>query len=72
VARGVFRYRFRLVRRDELGRLFAVFNLMNGALQARPRRARQTDIGVATEDVARPAQIPATPGRDDVAPRTRA
>lgn len=72
VARGDFRYRIRLVRRDELGRLFAVFNLMNGALQARPRRARQTDIGVATEDVARPAQIPATPGRDDVAPRTRA
>jgi len=71
VARGDFRYRIRLVRRDELGRLFAVFNLMNGALQARPRRARQADAGVATEDVARPAQIPSAAGRDSVAPTTR-
>ena len=35
VARGEFGYRIRLARRDELGRLFATFNLMNGALQAR-------------------------------------
>jgi serine/threonine-protein kinase len=31
VARGDFHYRIRLVRRDELGRVFTAFNLMNGA-----------------------------------------
>lgn len=38
VARGDLRYRIRLTRRDELGRLFAAFNLMAGALQSRQRR----------------------------------
>lgn len=38
VARGDLRYRIRLVRQDELGRLFAAFNLMAGALQSRQRR----------------------------------
>lgn len=68
VARGDFRYRIRLVRRDELGRLFAVFNLMNSALQGRPRRARQTAVVGAADDVARPTQILSAPGRDDDAP----
>jgi serine/threonine-protein kinase len=36
VARGDYGYRIRLTRRDELGRLFATFNLMNSALQSRP------------------------------------
>ncbi|KAA0072160.1 serine/threonine-protein kinase [Rhodanobacter sp. T12-5] len=68
VARGDFRYRIRLVRRDELGRLFAVFNLMNSALQSRPRRARQTASDGAADDVARPRQILSVPVRDDDAP----
>ena len=38
VARGNLRYRIRLTRRDEVGRLFAAFNLMAGALQAGQRR----------------------------------
>ncbi len=37
VARGDFRYRIRLVRSDELGRLFTAFNLMNQSLYARLR-----------------------------------
>ncbi|GAB3040566.1 hypothetical protein GCM10027285_27110 [Oleiagrimonas citrea] len=37
VARGDFKYRIRLVRRDELGRLFTAFNLMNQSLHARLR-----------------------------------
>jgi serine/threonine-protein kinase len=35
VGRGDFSHRIRLVRRDELGRLFHAFNLMNTALQTR-------------------------------------
>lgn len=42
VARGDLRYRIRLTRRDELGRLFAAFNLMAGALQSRQRRPAAT------------------------------
>ncbi|MGN2242516.1 protein kinase [Frateuria sp. GZRR33] len=38
VGRGDFRHRIRLVRHDELGRLFTAFNLMCNALQARERR----------------------------------
>ena len=37
VARGDTRHRIRLVRRDELGRLFAAFNVMAGALHKRPQ-----------------------------------
>ncbi len=43
VARGDFQYRIRLVRRDELGRLFASFNMMNSALQGRQRRPRPVE-----------------------------
>lgn len=44
VGRGDFHHRIRLVRRDELGQLFAAFNLMNSALQAR----QQNDVGLST------------------------
>lgn len=40
VARGDFRHRIRLARRDEVGRVFAAFNLMNAALQAQHARNR--------------------------------
>ena len=70
VARGDFGHRIRLLRRDELGRLFAVFNLMNGALQARPRRARPPHAAAA--DVARPTRIlPAAQSPDAPAPKPR-
>ncbi|KZC18842.1 MULTISPECIES: protein kinase domain-containing protein [Rhodanobacter] len=56
VARGDFRHRIRLARRDELGRLFAAFNLMNGALQARQHRSGMA-APAAVEDVTRPTRI---------------
>jgi HAMP domain-containing protein len=68
VARGDFQYRIRLVRRDELGQLFAIFNLMNEALQARPHRPRRSASPRATEDIARPTQIFPVPTHDDDAP----
>ncbi len=70
VARGDFQYRIRLVRRDELGRLFAAFNLMNSALQARPRGPRPTATGVATDDIARPTRIMPAPSREGEATPT--
>jgi methyl-accepting chemotaxis protein len=61
VARGDFRHRIRLARRDELGRVFASFNLMNGALQARHARQRnglEPAPSAATSDtVAQPTRI---------------
>lgn len=70
VARGDFGHRIRLLRRDELGRLFAVFNLMNGALQVRPRRARPPHA--AATDVARPTRIlPAAESPDAPTPKPR-
>jgi serine/threonine-protein kinase len=65
VARGDFHYRIRLARRDELGRLFATFNLMSGALQARERPPGKP-VGLdATEDVSRPTQIIPVIARND-------
>ncbi|RCS30602.1 HAMP domain-containing protein [Rhodanobacter denitrificans] len=57
VARGDFRHRIRLARRDELGRLFAAFNVMNGALQARQRQPGEPAPAAAADDVSRPTQI---------------
>jgi len=57
VARGDFRHRIRLVRRDELGRLFAAFNLMNGALQARQHRPGESAPASAAADMTRPTRI---------------
>ncbi len=57
VARGDFRHRIRLVRRDELGRLFAAFNVMNSALQARQRQPGESAPADAVDDVSRPTQI---------------
>ena len=65
VARGDFHYRIRLARRDELGRLFATFNLMSGALQARERPPGKP-VGLdATDDVSRPTQIIPVIARND-------
>lgn len=56
VARGDFGHRIRLVRRDELGRLFATFNVMNRALQE-DRQASGPVGSTPGEDVSRPTQI---------------
>ncbi|TAM58989.1 MAG: serine/threonine protein kinase [Rhodanobacter sp.] len=63
VARGDFQYRIRLVRRDELGRLFAAFNLMNGALQNRQRPpGGNAPATTAAADPTQPTQIVPAPG----------
>ncbi len=62
VARGDFRHRIRLVRRDELGRLFALFNLMNDALQEQQRQPQHIPTRRDAIDITRPTQI--MPGPD--------
>ena len=57
VAQGDFHYRIRLVRRDELGRLFAVFNLMNDALQARQHQPQDALPATPAGDITQPTQI---------------
>lgn len=57
VARGDYAYRIRLVRRDELGRLFATFNLMNSALQSRPPGEGTAPSRVAAEAAAQPTLV---------------
>jgi len=64
VARGDFRHRIRLARRDELGRLFEAFNLMNGALQVRQHRSGAPTPAAAGEDVTRPTRIMAAARED--------
>jgi serine/threonine-protein kinase len=65
VARGDYRHRIRLARRDELGRLFAAFNLMNGALQARQHRSGESAPASAGADVTRPTQIMSATADED-------
>ncbi len=65
VARGDFRHRIRLARRDELGRVFAAFNLMNGALQSRHSRSRGDEPGATPEKIERPTRIMPIPADDD-------
>lgn len=65
VARGDFRHRIRLARRDEFGRLFATFNLMNGALQSREHRSATASLDALPEDISLPTRIlPAAQGEE--------
>ena len=57
VARGDFRHRIRLARRDEFGRLFASFNLMNGALQSRQHQSATAALAALPEDISLPTRI---------------
>jgi eukaryotic-like serine/threonine-protein kinase len=57
VARGDFHYRIRLERRDELGRLFTAFNLMNSALETRGHLATQRSPHAVADDATQPTQI---------------
>ncbi|HEY8586349.1 MAG TPA: protein kinase [Rhodanobacter sp.] len=66
VARGDFGHRIRLVRRDELGRLFATFNLMSSALETRRDQPEESRSPDATADATRPTRIMSKPaGSDD-------
>jgi tRNA A-37 threonylcarbamoyl transferase component Bud32 len=67
VARGDLGHRIRLSRRDELGRLFSTFNLMNAALQDRQPEAGRPATGRATADISQPTRIlvAASPHADD-------
>lgn len=61
VARGDFAHRIRLARRDEFGRLFATFNLMNSTLQTRQRRGGEpASPADGADDVTRPTRIMST------------
>lgn len=57
LARGDLGYRIRLARRDELGRLFGLFNLMGEALQSRRAESGDTHPDVPQDDGVRPTQI---------------
>ncbi|MHA6204778.1 protein kinase domain-containing protein [Dyella soli] len=61
VARGDYHYRIRLVRRDELGRLFAAFNLMNSALQTREPKDGAPTTGHAADDASQVTRVIAPP-----------
>ncbi|HEX5305702.1 MAG TPA: protein kinase [Dyella sp.] len=71
VARGDLRYRIRLTRRDELGRLFAAFNLMAGALQSRQRRPAANAPPAAPAPVDQPTRVLKVVPRDRGADRPR-
>ncbi|OOG35995.1 serine/threonine protein kinase [Rhodanobacter sp. C06] len=70
VGRGDFHHRIRLVRRDELGQLFAAFNLMNSALQARQQNEAgpSTAPRVATDHASQPTRIIQPPDAGQNAP----
>jgi serine/threonine-protein kinase len=64
VARGEYGYRIRLARRDELGRLFATFNLMNSSLQARQPGETPSAPGAAADAAAQPTLVLQTDDED--------
>ena len=70
VGRGDFHHRIRLVRRDELGQLFAAFNLMNSALQARQQNlaALSTSPRLDAEPAVQPTRIIQPPDSEPDAP----
>jgi serine/threonine-protein kinase len=65
VARGDFGYRIRLVRGDELGRLFVSFNLMNTSLQNRRRLGIRPARRVPAESATQPTRILPVSEKDD-------
>lgn len=65
VARGDYSHRIRLVRRDELGRLFAAFNLMNSALQSRQPAEAPMPTRPTAEDASQPTLVMPPPAAND-------
>ncbi|GLQ48492.1 hypothetical protein GCM10007862_35430 [Dyella lipolytica] len=57
VARGDYQHRIRLARRDELGRLFAAFNLMNEAISSNVHEHGTQPAAMASEPMVQPTQI---------------
>lgn len=57
VGRGDFSHRIRLVRRDELGRLFVAFNQMSSALEARKRKEPSAPAPAATNPAKQPTVV---------------
>ncbi|RDI98593.1 HAMP domain-containing protein [Dyella solisilvae] len=68
VARGDYRHRIRLVRRDELGRLFAAFNLMTSALEARHPTDASPAKGPAADPAEQPTLVMSPSGSENEAP----
>lgn len=71
VARGDLQHRIRLVRHDELGRLFAAFNLMCDTLQARRRRSQKPVGSKAGEPAIQPTRLIAISESEDDAAQTQ-
>jgi serine/threonine-protein kinase len=57
VARGDYQHRIRIVRRDELGRLFAAFNLMGETLATQPEKVAVVSDVPKPEVALQPTQI---------------
>lgn len=75
VGRGDFHHRIRMVRHDELGQLFAAFNLMNSALQARQQhQSAPSSLPqlVVAKPVPQPTRIPEPSDPKPGAPRSPA
>jgi len=68
VARGEYRHRIRLARRDELGQLFASFNLMANALQSRHPVDTSPRRGPSAQSVEQPTMIVAPPAEPNRRP----
>ncbi|GGA38362.1 protein kinase domain-containing protein [Dyella nitratireducens] len=65
VARGDYQHRIRIVRRDELGRLFAAFNLMGEALGTPPEKVAVVSDVPKPEVVLHPTQIIPVAGSEE-------
>ncbi|WP_109126519.1 protein kinase [Dyella sp. C11] len=61
VARGEYRHRIRLARRDELGQLFASFNLMTHALESRHPGDAKPAPGPAAQSAQQPTLVVSPP-----------
>jgi serine/threonine-protein kinase len=68
VARGDYQHRIRIVRRDELGRLFAAFNLMGEALGTPPEKIAVVSDVPKPELALQPTQILPVSGKQERQP----
>jgi len=65
VARGDYQHRIRIVRRDELGRLFAAFNLMGETLDAPPEKVAVVSDMPKPELTPQPTLMVPVPGSQE-------
>lgn len=71
VARGDYSHRIRLVRRDELGRLFGAFNMMNEALESGADPTASPPGPTDTDEVLQPTEILPAPNAGTDPERTK-